>query len=251
MILDEYDVTMRDVEENRAEAMKILAGGIKSDYAKKMGHTLSVFDTENTISLKSISESGKGNFLSGLGFGLGVLAGVAYALGFGFMPAGAGLAIMVLFSMIFYKSNVAKMLGLYVAGTLSTAVILMVVGVALIQFDVNIFGRTLQKAEAFGNTLLLGNIDTPFFIFTSTFAAASINAVIALFISIVCFTAFSLNENKNFNRGNISAEMLIATIVFILTFLGVNVGTAVSMILMIMAVIYVSGLIKNNIISAL
>jgi hypothetical protein len=45
--------------------------------------------------------------------------------------------------------------------------------------------------------------------------------------------------------------MLIATIVFILTFLGVNVGTAVSMILMIMAVIYVSGLIKNNIISAL
>ena len=251
MLLDEYNVTMNDAKEHRAEAMKILADGIKEDYARKMGKTISIFDTENTLSLKSLSKEGKGNFLSGLGFGLGVVAGVAYALGFGFVPAGAGLAIMVLFSMIFYKSNVAKMLGLYVAGTLSTAVILMVVGVALIQFDVNVFGRTLQKAEAFGNTLLLGNIHVPFFIFTSTWLAACINAVIALFLSIICFVAFGLNQNKNFNRGNISAEMLIATVVFILTFLGVNVGTAVSMILMIMAVIYVSKLIKDNIIAAL
>ena len=104
------EVTANEIENNKAEAMRIIAEGVKKEYAKKLGGIYSITDTENTISLKSLS-TGKGGALSGLGFALGVVAGIAYALGKGFVPAVAGLIIMAFLAVAFYRSNAAKMLG--------------------------------------------------------------------------------------------------------------------------------------------
>lgn len=241
------EVTTTEIENNKAEAMRIIAEGVKKEYAKKLGGIYSITDTENTISLKSLSTDGKGGILSGLGFALGVVAGIAYALGKGFVPAIAGLIIMAFLAVAFYKSNAAKMLGLYVAGALSTAIVLMTLSVGLIQFDVDIFGRAAQKLGAYGNTLMFGDIDTPLFVFTSTFLSACINAVIALFLAVICFTFFQINGNRDpFTKGNIAGETCVAGFVFLLTFLGVNIGPVVSMALMLVAVIFVAGMVKRS-----
>lgn len=240
------EVTTTEIENNKAEAMKIIAEGVKKEYAKKLGGIYSITDTENTISLKSLS-TGNGGILSGLGFALGVVAGIAYALGKGFVPAVACLIVMAFLAVAFYRSNAAKMLGLYVAGALSTAIVLMTLSVGLIQFDVDIFGRAAQKLGAYGNTLMFGDIDTPLFVFTSTFLSACINAVIALFLSVICFTFFQINGNRDpFTKGNIAGETSVAGLVFLLTFLGVNIGPVVSMSLMLVAVIFLAGMVKRS-----